>query len=79
MMRGRYVGPIKHLREKTAILHAAAGNAFAAQFDDVTATESGDSIGAPSDHPPPPDALGYGWHIFNRSDFRLIPGEDADV
>jgi hypothetical protein len=41
-MKGKYIGPIAHLKDKTAILQKDGPYAVTAQFDDMTATRSGE-------------------------------------
>lgn len=81
-----YVGPIKHLQGKRALVRTGGAIALA-QFDDRLATRSGKPIPlgcrlAYEPHArfpvevlevtpdPPRDALGFGWHIFSAKDFK---------
>lgn len=70
MSHGTYVGPIAHLRGKSALLQpcSALRDCVLAQFDDQDLTRSGKPL--PQLPEPPADALGFGWHAFPASDFE---------
>lgn len=73
--KGSYVGPIAHLKGKTALLRTSLGKLLA-QFDDTGATLSGRAA-SPKEEAggcdfPDPDLLGYGWHEFPESDFEEV-------
>lgn len=70
-----YIGPLAHLKGKTALCRNTPEEGWvAAQFDDRTLTLSGKPIPRRSKAKPfelPHDALAYGWHAFKRSDFEV--------
>lgn len=75
MMRGTYIGPIKHLCGKTALLRLLPEYEFVlAQFDDRSLRLS---TAEPFDFEPPHvialpnDALGFGWYRFYAIAFRI--------
>lgn len=78
-----YVGPLEHLKGKTALVRPTdAPGSVLAQFDDREATLSGEPLpprkelpfGNPLTGsryaPPPADALGFGWSLFFASEFE---------
>lgn len=81
-MKGKYVGPIAHLKDKTAILQPHGPYVVTAQFDDTTATRSGEPFEREETYLEssvihkvrvhPSDALGFGWHRFPATDFEVI-------
>jgi hypothetical protein len=85
-MKGKYVGSIAHLKDKTAILQQDGPYAVTAQFDDMTATRSGEPFEKIESYLEyeghgrspivvrvhPSDALGFGWHRFPSTDFEIV-------
>ena len=72
MKHGTYVGPIAHLKGKTALLQPlpTAPWCVRAQFDDRELTMSQKPV-PPQEFPGfSLDALGFGWHTFQASDFE---------
>lgn len=70
-MQGTYIGPLGHLKGKTAMLRKMPEEGYVvAQFDDRTLTRSGEPVRTEFDNPPS-DALGYGWHAFRASEFDI--------
>lgn len=83
----KYVGPLQHLKGKTALVRVATHGKVVAQFDDRELRRSG--LPWPTktvylgtirprwqvreDEKLPDDALGYGWHVFNPEDFDELP------
>lgn len=78
MMRGTYIGPIEHLKGKTALLHVATHATVVAQFDDRSLRRG---TPEPFDYDPPvvtalpEDALGFGWHTFQWAHFSIQEDE----
>lgn len=86
--QAKYIGPLTHLKGKTAMLREATHGKVVAQFDDPKARLSNNPWpqewnpephsqhgGWWSDSETPPfDALGYGWHVFNPGDFDDYQG-----
>lgn len=71
MKHATYIGPIAHLKGKTALIKTA-GEDVLAQFDNMDLTKSGKPMS--SDHDTPPtDALGFNWHKFPKTDFEETP------
>lgn len=79
-MRGTYIGPIEHLKGKTALLqHDPAHQFFVrVQFDDRSLRRD---TAEPFDYDPPvvttlpADALGFGWHAFQWQHFSVLEDE----
>lgn len=88
-----YVGPIAHLRGKSALLKPWNGG-IRAQFDDTDLTRSGKPYRPKQElrfepharfptyqdvetEMPDPDLLGYGWHDFDVSDFEVRNFEEV--
>lgn len=68
-----YMGPLKHLKGKAALVRPSMiyGKVLA-QFDDKAATLSGNRfplVDAKEMKEPPTDALGFNWHMFDEQDF----------
>lgn len=74
MTSGTYIGPIEHLKGKTALLRVATHDYVVAQFDDRSLRRD---TSEPFDFDPPvvtalpADALGFGWHAFPQRDFQI--------
>lgn len=65
-----YVGPLEHLKGKKALtMPARSSGVLLAQFDDITATRSGEPLPEVETSEPPVDALGFHWHEFPNADF----------
>lgn len=69
-IHGIYVGPIEHLKGKTALLRPLERTHVLAQFDDTTATREPELLARR------PNliwalSLGYGWHEFPAADFTI--------
>lgn len=79
MKHGTYIGPIEHLKGKTALLQDGFGpTIILAQFDEVATTRDG--LPMPDfyfNQQPPPVALGFGWHQFHPWEFQLDEREEA--
>ena len=70
MLQGIYIGPLAHLKGKTALLRLQEPTQVLAQFDDLKATREPELLASR------PDliwatSLGYGWHEFPATDFTL--------
>ena len=64
-----YVGPIKHLEGKTVLVRPATHGKVLVQFDDMSLTRSGVAFSLKDPIPTDNDALGFGWHAFDPTDF----------
>ena len=64
MRTATFIGPIAHLRGKTALVRDHSRVAVLAQFDDRDATLEGLS------YLRNPTRLGFGWHAFPIGDFQ---------
>lgn len=65
-----YVGSLEHLKGKKALtMPARSSGVLLAQFDDITATRSGEPLPEVETPEPPVDALGFHWHEFPSADF----------
>lgn len=67
-----YCGPIEHLSGKGALIRTATHKHVVAQFDDKTLTRR-QGVGVSPALQLPYDALGYGWHAFPESHFKVDP------
>lgn len=70
MLHGIYVGPLKHLQGKTALMRPLERTQVLVQFDDTTATREPELLASR------PSlvlalSLGFGWHEFPAADFML--------
>lgn len=74
-MPATYIGPLAHLKGKTAHLQLLLEPEYVmAQFIDVWLTRSGNPIPHRDNRPGgtlPVDALGFGWHVFKRNEFEV--------
>lgn len=70
-----YIGPLAHLRGRTAQIRLSPEDGYVmAQFDDAWLTRSGNPIPHRDSRPGgtlPVDALGFGWHVFKRNEFKV--------
>lgn len=74
-MRGRYIGPIIHLKDKTCLLQyrVTFPESYFAQFDWIWATRSGQVFADEwFDHEPTDETLAFGWHEFPRNHFDVV-------
>lgn len=53
-----YVGPVRELRGKSALVVSATFGGVLAQFDDCSIIDANGNL------------LGFGWHEFRTSDFE---------
>lgn len=66
MTHAKYVGPLAHLRGRTALVMSRK-NGWAAQFDGVGLARKPGGVATPlldTD-------LGFGWHRFSLKDFEV--------
>jgi hypothetical protein len=76
-MHGTYIGPLEHLRGKSALLRKPPEESYIlAQFDECNLTrEKAHEPPERFDGPWPADSLGFGWHVFPRSHFNSLPAD----
>lgn len=60
-----YVGRVKSLKGKTALVQDAEGGGFNAQFDDRGTDQK-------------PNPLAFGWHWFGPRDFKIDPAYEDE-
>lgn len=66
MLSRKYVGPVEYLRGQVAmVIGAGHADKVRAQFNDMEL-----------EHPDTCVLLGFGWHLFTRSDFEEIVEEE---
>jgi len=62
-MEGKYIGKIKHLKDKTAIVRVIP------DFDDLYAVQLHDVN----------TGLGYGWHAFRKEDWEIVNEQSNEI
>jgi len=63
LMEGKYIGKIKHLKDKTAIVRVIP------DFDDLYAVQLHDVN----------TGLGYGWHAFRKEDWEIVNEQSNEI
>lgn len=81
MLRGKYIGPLAHLKDATALLQVQViSGTLRAQFDDVKLFRTAERPEGwrEEQDPEKAGALGYGWHAFDMADFEMIRPLDGE-
>jgi hypothetical protein len=69
MINAEYIGPIDHLKGQTALI-ILKGEFIEAQFDNAELSLDGSAVNFCTGYFPV-NALGFNWHQFSVSDFRI--------